>query len=121
MGSSVRVEGHIATTLSQSYGPALILDLGNVLFHWNVDTLTALPAATFHAVILAPAWGELERGKIGEDEALKNIGKELSLEPDKIRQAIHQCRQTLIVDSDLITKLQALKEEMKGYLKIYAM
>jgi hypothetical protein len=120
MSPTMRVEGHVPTC-SQPYGPALILDLGDVLFHWNVDTLTALPAPIFHAVVLTPAWGELECGKISEDDALKSIGKELSLEPEKIQEAIYQCRQTLSVDLDLISKLQALKEEMKGHLKIYAM
>jgi hypothetical protein len=72
-------------------------------------------------VVLTPAWGELERGKISEDEALKIIGEELSLEPDKIQEAICQCRKTLSVDLDLIAKLQGLKKEMKGNLKIYAM
>jgi hypothetical protein len=120
MSPTARLEGHV-TTCPQPYGPVLILDLGDVLFHWNVDTLTALPAPIFHAVVLTPAWGELECGKISEDDALKSIGKELSLEPEKIQEAIYQCRQTLSVDLDLLSKLQALKEEMQGHLKIYAM
>jgi hypothetical protein len=121
MSPTARDDDHVTTTCSQSYGRTLLLDLGDVLFHWSVQTLTALPASTFRAVILTPAWGDLERGKISEDDALKSIGEELALEPDKIRQAIHQCRQTLSVDLDLIAKLQALKQEMRGNLKIYAM
>jgi hypothetical protein len=92
MSPTVRDEGHVITTCSQSYIRTLILDLGDVLFHWGVHTLTALSPSTFHAVVLTPAWGELERGKISEDEAMKSIGEELSLEPDKIREAICQCR-----------------------------
>jgi hypothetical protein len=97
MSLNVRVQGHVTTTYPQSYGRTLILDLGDVLFHWGTHTLTALSAPTFHAVVLTPAWGELERGKLSEDEALRIIGEELSLEPDKIREAICQCKQTLSV------------------------
>lgn len=99
----------------------LILDLGDVLFHWSARDLTALSPSTFHAVILTPAWSDLECGLITEDEALETIGKELSLSPDTIREAFTQCRKTLRVDHDLVAQLKSLKSEMDGRLKIYAM
>jgi hypothetical protein len=114
-------EGHVTTICSQPPSRTLILDLGDVVFHWGTHALTALTPSTFHAVILTPTWSELERGKISEYEALKTIGEELSLEPDKIREAISQCRKTLSVDLDLVAELQVLKKEMKGSLRIYAM
>lgn len=99
----------------------LILDLGDVIFHWSTKNLTALSQETFQAVLLTPAWSELERGKINEEEALGAIGDELSIKPADIRNAISECRKTLSVDNDLITKLESLKSEMKGELKVYAM
>ncbi|KAF2680419.1 HAD-like protein [Lentithecium fluviatile CBS 122367] len=99
----------------------LILDLGDVLFHWSARDLTALSPSTFHAVILTPAWGELECGRLTEDEALELIGQELSISPDTIREAFSQCRRTLRVDQETIAALKALKEEMNGNLKVYAM
>jgi hypothetical protein len=72
-------------------------------------------------VILTPTWGELECGNISEEEALERIGEELSLEPSKIQEAIDQCRQTLSVDLDLVSKLQTLKKEMDGSLRVCAM
>jgi hypothetical protein len=72
-------------------------------------------------VILTPTWGELECGNISEEEALERIGEELSLEPSKIQEAIDQCRQTLSVDLDLVSKLQILKKEMDGSLRVCAM
>jgi FMN phosphatase YigB (HAD superfamily) len=99
----------------------LILDLGDVLFHWSARDLTALSPSTFHSVILTPTWGELECGRLTEDEALQAIGTELSLSPDTIREAFTQCRKTLRVDHDTIAELKALKAEMNGNLKIYAM
>lgn len=49
------------------------------------------------------------------------IGEGLSLEPDKIREAIYQLRRTLYVDLDLIAKLQSLKMEMNGILRVCLM
>jgi len=99
----------------------LILDLGDVLFHWSASNLTALSPSTFHAVILTPTWGLLESGKITEEEAFKAIGEELSLEASTIREAFDQCRPTLRVDHDTIAALKDLKKEMNGRLKVYAM
>ena len=45
---------------TQNQQRTLILDLGDVLFHWSARDLTALSPQTFHAVILSPAWSELE-------------------------------------------------------------
>jgi FMN phosphatase YigB (HAD superfamily) len=99
----------------------LILDLGDVLFHWSARDLTALSPSTFHAVILTPTWGALESGKITEDEAFTAIGAELDIDPNIIREAFDQCRPTLRVDHDTIAELKALKTEMNGRLKVYAM
>ncbi|KAF1939885.1 HAD-like protein [Clathrospora elynae] len=99
----------------------LILDLGDVLFHWSTRELTALSPSTFHAVTITPTWGELECGNITQDEALEKIGEELLLQPGTIQEALSQCWKTLRVDEDLINKLKELKVEMKGCLKIYAM
>lgn len=99
----------------------LILDLGNVLFHWSFRDLTALSPQDFHSVILSPTWAELERGHLDYVEALKAIGEELSVEPDSISEAIAQCRKTLHVDHDLVERLKELKAETDGQLKVYAM
>ncbi|KAH3969492.1 hypothetical protein HBH69_000840 [Parastagonospora nodorum] len=99
---------------------ALILDLGDVLFHYDTSSL-ALPRSTFYSVILSPTWNELECGRISEDEALAAIGKELSLDPETIHGALSQARQTLRVDHELYAQLLALKDEMEGNLKVFAM
>jgi hypothetical protein len=87
----------------------LILDLGDVLFHWSARDLTVLYPFTFHAVVLSPTWSELERGHLNENEneALEIIGKELSLGPDTMKEAFSQCRKTLRVDFELVAQLHA--------------
>lgn len=99
----------------------LILDLGDVLFHWSTRDLTALSPSTFHAVVLSPTWGLLECGRISEDDAISAIAAELGLSCDSIREAIRQCKGTLRVDSELVRSLMELKREMGEGFKVYAM
>jgi len=99
----------------------LILDLGDVLFHWSSRDFTALSPQTFHAVISSQPWSELERGRITEDEAISLISAELSLKPCKIVEALVQCRNSLRVDHKLVAQLKELKTELDGRLKVYAM
>jgi FMN phosphatase YigB (HAD superfamily) len=106
---------------SGSRNRTLILDLGDVLFHWSARDITALPPSTFKAVILSPAWIELECGRLSEDEAVKIISQELSLQLQTIYEALSQCRESLYVNHELVAELKALKSETTGYLKVYAM
>ena len=99
----------------------LILDLGDVLFHYSAHNLEAIPPATFGAALKSPAWGEFERGQLTEDECVAAIGDELSLDYDAIRKALAQCRSMLRVDLEFYEKLKSLKAEMDGNLKVYAM
>ncbi|EOA83397.1 uncharacterized protein SETTUDRAFT_43197 [Exserohilum turcica Et28A] len=99
----------------------LILDLGDVLFHWTGKDLQALSPQDFRAVILSSTWTELECGKVSEDKAIESIGKELSLDPNAIKQALAQCRGTVRVDQELLDQLVELKKEMNGHLKVYSM
>lgn len=121
--SHSRTVGSIKQRQQQHSSPkdrALILDLGDVLFHYDTGSL-ALPRSTFHSVILSPTWNELECGRISEGEALVAIGKELSLDPETIHGALSQARQTLRADHELYAQLLALKDEMEGNLKVFAM
>jgi len=99
----------------------LILDLGDVLFHWSSRDLTVLSPQIFHSVILSPTWAELERDHLEETEALEIIGDQPSINPGMISEALTQCRRTLCVDNNLIERLKKLKAEMNGRLKVYAM
>lgn len=99
----------------------LILDLGDVLFHYSIHSITALPAPTFKSIIRSPAWGALECSLITEDVAVQRISETLSLDIDTIYEALAQCRKLLRVDDDLFSDLIALKQEVNGNLRVYAM
>jgi FMN phosphatase YigB (HAD superfamily) len=103
-----------------------ILDLDDVLFHYSLSSITALPAPAFSLLIKSPGWAALECGLITEAIAVQSISKDLSLDIDTINEALAQCRQLLHVDHDLFNKLVELKREIngmeeKGGLEVYAM
>lgn len=99
----------------------IILDLGDVLFHWSTSAHTALSPKALHAVILSPTWGALERDELSEEEALRAISTELAISSSTILSALNECRITLRVNTDLLKKLEELKKSQTGRLRIYAM
>ncbi|KAI8940464.1 hypothetical protein NX059_004149 [Plenodomus lindquistii] len=107
--------------ITSSPSRTLIIDLGDVLFHWSGRLITALAPTCFHSVVLSPTWSELECGRLEEDTAVEIIAQELALSPKSIHEALAQGRQTLRVDYGLVEQLQAIKTEMAGNLRIYAM
>ena len=106
---------------SQPQQRTLILDLGDVLFHYSKPEWLALSRQELQAVFLSNTWTELDRGHIGEDEALARIGKVLSLDPKAIKEGLSQCRKTLRVDQDIVDGISKLKKELNGKLTVYAM
>jgi FMN phosphatase YigB (HAD superfamily) len=109
------------TWYSDTKERTLILDLGDVLFHYAVGDIKALSPSSFKAVITTRGWEDFECGRVNEDEALASIIKDLPLDIDIIREALTQCRRLLHVDHDLYGQLKALKAEMNGSLRVYAM
>ncbi|KAF2847659.1 HAD-like protein [Plenodomus tracheiphilus IPT5] len=118
-GNSMSTSDNDLETKSQIR--TLILDLGDVLFHWSARSITAVAPSTLHSIILSPAWGELECGRLDEKEAIRLIAEELSLNPDTICEALAQGRQTLRVDDTLVEQLKVIKKDMGENFKVYAM
>jgi hypothetical protein len=83
----------VTDTLAPSAKHILILNLGDVLFHYSLSAITAL--------INPPGWAALECGLITEDIAVQRISKDLTIDIDTICEALAQCRQLLRVDHDL--------------------
>jgi FMN phosphatase YigB (HAD superfamily) len=124
MGRSVIQLGNGRGNIDASTQPnhrTLILDLGDVLFHYTTRNLTALARQELQSVLRSPTWVELDCGQIAEEEALARIGKDLSLDPGAIKEGLTQCRDMLRVDQDLVDEIAKIKKEMDGRLKVYAM
>ncbi|KAH5887041.1 hypothetical protein HBI92_123220 [Parastagonospora nodorum] len=123
--NTTMIEAHSNITTSSMPSPrtknrTLILDLGDVLFHYAVREITAAPPSTFKAMIKSPAWADLECGLVTEDYAVQRMSTDLSLSLPTIRSALSQCRSLLRVDHELFARLVALKRE-HGLLNVVAM
>lgn len=104
----------------------LVLDLGDVLFHYDTTGLDKFSTGTLRAVITSPEWEALERGEVGEQQALHCLSSkaDIAVCPSVLRAGLDQCRGTLHVDSELLQSLTAIKNKMNnvgGGLKVYAM
>ena len=99
----------------------LILDLGDVVFHWSAGSVTAIPPSSMKAAMSSTIWSALERGEVEESDAYNAIGTELGIRPTSISRALDEARQTLTVDSTFIQWMKDLKSSLHIELKVYAM
>ncbi|KAF9012363.1 HAD-like domain-containing protein [Cyathus striatus] len=107
-------------TLAPQYS-AVIFDLGDVLFGWSSDTKTSISSQTLRSILSSPIWFEYERGVHSEDICYELIGKDFHVDPEEVRRALQQARDSLVANHDLIHLISDLKEQSKGRLRVYAM
>lgn len=100
---------------------AIIFDLGDVLFKWSSKTKTSISSHTFHAILSSSTWFQYERGRISEDDCYARVGAEFSVEPDEVRRALEQARDSLQANDHLISLIQELKAQSNGRLRVFAM
>ncbi|KAI0301025.1 HAD-like domain-containing protein [Multifurca ochricompacta] len=99
----------------------LIFDLGDVLFSWSPVTSTSISPRTLKAILSSTIWQQYERGRLSEDECYRLSGEKFSLDPEEVRQAIHDARESLQPDNAFIRFIGELKAETQGTLRIFAM
>ncbi|KAF8893786.1 Haloacid dehalogenase-like hydrolase-domain-containing protein [Infundibulicybe gibba] len=99
----------------------IIFDLGDVLFKWSSQTRTSISSKTLHRILSSPTWFDYERSRLTEDECYEQIGSEFSLQPEEIRRAFQQARDSLEADNDLITLIRELKAQSASQLRVFAM
>lgn len=100
---------------------AIIFDIGDVLFKWSSETETSISPRMIHNIISSPTWFDYERGRLSENECYAQIGEEFLLEPEEIRQAFQQARDSLKADDKLLALIRNLKAETGNQLRIFAM
>lgn len=100
---------------------AVIFDLGDVLFKWSSETKTSISSKTLHKILSSPTWFDYERGKRLEEECYARLGKEFDLQPEEIRRAFQQARDSLQADNEFIALVRKLKAQAKGRLRVFAM
>ncbi|KAG5648479.1 hypothetical protein DXG03_003090 [Asterophora parasitica] len=99
----------------------IIFDIGDVLFKWSSETETSISSRTLHEILSSPTWFDYERGRITEDDCYAKVGAEFILEPEEIRRAFQQARDSLEADDKIIALIRELKAQSDGQLRVFAM
>jgi len=105
---------------SNSY-TSIIFDIGDVLFRWSSETKTTISSKTLHKILSSPTWFDYERGKLSEGDCYATLGEEFILEPEEIRRAFQQARDSLQANDDFIALIRELKTQSNGQLRVFAM
>ncbi|KAG5635632.1 hypothetical protein H0H81_010566 [Sphagnurus paluster] len=100
---------------------AIIFDLGDVLFRWSPETRTSISSRTLRDILSSPTWFDYERGRLTEDDCYAKVGDEFLLEPEEIRRAFQEARDSLQADDKLIGLIRELKSQSNGQLRVFAM
>jgi FMN phosphatase YigB (HAD superfamily) len=88
----------------------IIFDLGDVLFKWSASTTTSISPKTLRRILnSSPTWFEYERGRISESDCYETIGREHSLDPEQLREALIQARASLCVDPDMVNLIHQIR------------
>ena len=98
----------------------LILDLGDVLFHWSRDTKTCVPAKTMKNILTTPTWFEYERGRLTQEQCYAAVGLEFGIAPSDVALAFKQAQASLTPDHEMFELIGELKAANPG-LRVYAM
>ncbi|KAK0201388.1 HAD-like domain-containing protein [Desarmillaria ectypa] len=99
----------------------ILCDLGDVLFTWSPPPNQSLSLNTLRRVLSSSTWFEYEKGRISQQACYDSIGRELSVSPVDVRNAIEESCASLQCNRDLVTFLRGLKDSAAGTLRIFAM
>ena len=99
----------------------LIFDLGDVILTWSPVTKTSISQKTIKAILASTIWQDYERGRLSEDECYRLSGNKFSLDPEEVRRAILDARDSLRPDDAFIRFIRDLQAEFQGTLRIFAM
>ncbi|CAK5281731.1 unnamed protein product [Mycena citricolor] len=100
---------------------AVIFDIGDVLFTWSANTKTSISPKVLRQILSSPTWFNYERGKLTEEACYLQVGRDFSLAPDEIREALVQARASLQPNTELISLVRELKQQSNGRLSVFAM
>ncbi|MCJ1385908.1 hypothetical protein MMC17_009032 [Xylographa soralifera] len=87
----------------------LILDLGDVLFHWSPVTQTAVSAKNLKKMISSTIWSEYERGYFSEERCCEKLGHAFNNSVGEIRKAMEVVRSSFRLDQSMYSAVCDLK------------
>ncbi|MCJ1402642.1 hypothetical protein MMC11_005862 [Xylographa trunciseda] len=90
----------------------LILDLGDVLFHWSPVTQTAVLPQDLKKMVSSSIWSEYERGYFSEERCCEKLGRAFNYSAIDVRDAMGGARSSFQLDQSMYT---AICELQKAY------
>ncbi|KAH9034152.1 phosphatase yihX [Lactarius hengduanensis] len=73
------------------------------------------------AILSSTIWHDYERGRLSEDECYRLSGDRFSLDPQEVRRAILDARDSLRPDESFISFIRDLRSGAQNTLRIFAM
>ncbi|KAE8379043.1 HAD-like domain-containing protein [Aspergillus bertholletiae] len=100
---------------------AIILDLGNVVFEWDVskNPTTANQISLLRSSMKSPIYHSYERGQLSTEECHRALGESLHVNPSEIKEAFDLARQSLRSNRALLDFIRQLKQTHR--VAVYAM
>ncbi|MCJ1282605.1 hypothetical protein MMC26_001930 [Xylographa opegraphella] len=96
--------------MSISLYTTLILDLGDVLFHWSPVTRSAVSAKDLKKMISSSIWSEYERGFFSEECCCEKLGHAYNYSTTDIREAMAVVRSSFQLDESMYSAVCELKK-----------
>ncbi|KAH9069726.1 HAD-like protein [Lactarius deliciosus] len=88
---------------------------------FDLVTKTSIPPKILKAILSSTIWHDYERGRLSEDECYRLSGDRFSLDPQELRRAILDARDSLRPDQSFISFIRDLQSEAQNSLRIFAM
>ncbi|MCJ1394777.1 hypothetical protein MMC18_007657 [Xylographa bjoerkii] len=97
--------------MSSSVYTTLILDLGDVLFHWSPMTQTTVWPEDLKKMIRSPIWSEYERGYFSEERCCEKLGLAFNYSVRDVRDAMGDTRSSFRLDQSMYSAVCDLKRD----------
>ncbi|KZT01194.1 HAD-like protein [Laetiporus sulphureus 93-53] len=104
---------------------AVIFDLGDVLLTWSSQDQPSgqgkFSSKLLHRMLSTSTWSEYECGRLSERDCYNRLGEEHCVDPEDIASALHEARETLRANDELIAFIREMKGQSNQYPHIYLM
>ncbi|KAF7125721.1 hypothetical protein CNMCM5793_002014 [Aspergillus hiratsukae] len=108
------------TRQKSSLYKAIVFDLGDVFFTWDVPKDTAVLPGQFKKMLTSPTWSDYERGRLSEESCYERLAEQFGVASSEIARSFRQARQSLVTDAAIVALISETRA-IAGHIAIYAM
>lgn len=98
---------------------AVIFDMGDVLFGWNPDAGSKVPAETLRSMTRCDLWYQFECGNVQPEICYQKLGAMFSVCPSDIAETFSQTTGSLTPNEEMTTIVRDLKRQTN--ISVYMM